>query len=151
MPRAGCRVVLSTISTIQIFTLGLPTDPSGPRRLPGPPSFVRRLVGLRSMAQRGIVPGTRLGLSILHGASVFRPSPRIRASTICPEAGFEPAKVLVRATAIPTAIHPSVVRGHRGCLPVSRNLWLHGGKARVGRGECFLLSLIASWHAPTER
>jgi hypothetical protein len=65
-----------------------------------------------------------LGLSILLRASVWRPSPKIRVSTVCPEAGreatssgFEPAKALVRGLPLP---RPPSFRAHLGCLPVGQ-------------------------------
>ncbi len=58
-----------------------------------------------------------LGCPFLLGAPVCHPSPRIRVSTVCAEAGteaissgFEPAKAVVGATATSTAILPRPFR-----------------------------------------
>ena len=100
-----------------------------------------------------------------HGASVWHPSPKIRVSTVCPEAGKEAGHAAVSSlrklssggTATPTSILLSSCRvssslttyqgswlGPSPCAAASHGReggarplidWLQRGTARVGRGE----------------
>jgi hypothetical protein len=74
-----------------------------------------------------------LGLSILFSTSDWHPSPKIRVSTVCPEAGreatrssFEPAKALVRGLPLP---RPPSFQTHVGCLPVLRPIRVVGSSS----------------------
>ena len=121
-------------------------------------------LALAGQAQR---PCARRGTRAVnpHGASVWHPSPKIRVSTVCPEAGKEAGHVAVSSlrklssggTATPTAILLSSRRvsaslttcqgswlGPSPCAAASHGReggarplidWLQMGTARVGRGE----------------